>query len=480
MTAPLAKASDAAAQALEQPVQSLPIWAGCVHRLTRAEAAVVASPPFQRLRRLRQMGLAFHAFPNAENTRASHSLGVAYWADACLAALRATPDAETRRALAAIDRELEGLSLRLIVRLFALLHDIDLAPLGHTLRYQSGLFAEPPGRPRLAACVAAIKAHAAAGGFADAPSPSERAEWLRSFERHLDAAAGALADDARLYAHLARQLVNSGLGADLLDFALRDSFAIGRAQSAPAGLTGALRLASDGARWTLALEGADATAADRVVAIADELYRARFEIFVASVFNGVKLAADAMLDLVLRRLGDDARTLLPEDRLLCLGDDELIHALARAERELARGQSVAPICAALKSGVLHEEIWRTDDLAAFRRRPDAGQALSLDPAWRTEAEASLARRLPWAAPGDLIVAISPPAMQAKPADAWLRGPDGMFTLAEAAARGHPAQAGAIFARYADLWSLRVYLAPGRRGHADAAVAAAAELLGGEG
>ena len=35
------------------------------------------------------------------------------------------------------------------VSTLALLHDIDLLPLGHTLRYQSGAFAEGRGRPRL-------------------------------------------------------------------------------------------------------------------------------------------------------------------------------------------------------------------------------------------------------------------------------------------------------------------------------------------
>ena len=161
---------------LEAPARTIEVWAGCDHTLTRAEEAVIASPPFQRLRRLRQMGLAFHAWPNAENTRASHSLGVAYWSARYLDALRRSDDPTTEAGLAAAAKQLDGLSLDVVLRLFGLLHDIDLLPLGHTLRYQSGLFAEPPGRPRLWACVEAIKA--AAG--------------LPAFGAHLDAAAGIL------------------------------------------------------------------------------------------------------------------------------------------------------------------------------------------------------------------------------------------------------------------------------------------------
>ena len=112
------------------------------------------------------MGLAFHAWPGAENTRASHSIGVSFWAAAYLAALDRSADAGTQAVLASARAALAPLSLDLVLRLFALQHDIDLLPLGHTLRYQSGAFAEDEGHPRLAACVAAIQAEARAQAFA--------------------------------------------------------------------------------------------------------------------------------------------------------------------------------------------------------------------------------------------------------------------------------------------------------------------------
>jgi HD superfamily phosphohydrolase len=423
------------------------------------------------------MGLAFHAWPNAENTRASHSLGVAYWATGYLAALSRASDPPTERILGRVRAELNGLSLDLVVRLVALLHDIDLLPLGHTLRYQSGAFAEAEGRPRLAACLAAIKASAPDGAFTDASSDAERGRWRSALGAHLDAAASALAGGPSEVARLVNELVNSGLGADLLDFALRDSAAIIRRQRRHDALSDHLRLVetADGPR--LALDLGDGDEAAGRVAAADDLFRARFEIFAASIHHPTKLAADAMLDLLLRRLGPArCRSLLPEARILAMGDDELVDALAQADDEVARAECAAPVGRWLRNGLLHQEVWRSEDLVAFRTRPDAGEALSLDPAWRFAAERRLRERLPWSADGDVIVAISPPAMHVKPADARFRAKTEVFSLAEAGDRGYRVEAPEVLRGYSRLWSLRVCLSARSLGRRDAVRAAAGDLF----
>src|ERR1700729_4665697 len=43
--------------------------------LSTAEARLLDLPAMQRLRRLRQLGLAYLAFPSAEHSRFSHALG---------------------------------------------------------------------------------------------------------------------------------------------------------------------------------------------------------------------------------------------------------------------------------------------------------------------------------------------------------------------------------------------------------------------
>ena len=437
---------DDAVAALLAPARSIEVWPGHRHQLSIAEAAVVATPAFQRLTRLRQMGLAFHAFPNAENTRASHSLGVAYWSAVLLDALDDGEDGE--------------LSSALVARLFALLHDIDLLPLGHTLRYQSNLLREAAGKPRLAACVEAIGAHVVAHGFPGAP---DRDALLVCFDRHLRAAAAARPGSTEPAQALAAELVNGMLGADLFDFALRDSFAIGRFQTLHEDYGGKLRLVWHGGRSQLAIDAVQAE-------VADDLYRARFEVFAASVNHPRKLAADAMLDHVVRTIEAES----PDPRwrdlhLLTLGDDEFLDLIG----ELEAGTADEPLTPALRAGLLHDEVFRSTDLDGFARRADAGRALSLDAGWRNETEAALRDRLTGIAPGELIVAVSPERMQAKPPDILLVDRDGAVRPIAGAPGLRIMETAAA---YRSLWSLRVYLAPHQCGRSDEVAAAAASLF----
>ena len=86
-----------------------------------AEAMVLAlvdSAPFQRLRRIRQLGPAFLTFHGAESSRFTHSIGVF---------------AIARRAmsrLSELDPSLE--SEKGVLYAAALLHDVGHAPLSHT------------------------------------------------------------------------------------------------------------------------------------------------------------------------------------------------------------------------------------------------------------------------------------------------------------------------------------------------------------
>ena len=174
--------------------------------------------------------------------------------------------------------------------------------------------------------------------------------------------------------------MNSGLGADLFDFALRDSFAIGRPQAVHGELLGALRIVEIEGGWGLALDVGDVTdkaTAARRVAMADDLYRARFEVFAASVFHPVKLAADAMLDFALRRLGAEAcAELLPEECLLSLGDDEFLDRVAGAEAPPLGGSAPNPPLPRRCGRGSFTRRFGDEDLAAFRRRADGASGLS--------------------------------------------------------------------------------------------------------
>lgn len=82
--------------------------------LSRAEVNVIDTPAFQRLRRIKQLGVTYLVYPSANHTRFEHSLGALYLASRISQTL-----------------ELEEEKQKTL-RIAALLHDIGHGPLSHT------------------------------------------------------------------------------------------------------------------------------------------------------------------------------------------------------------------------------------------------------------------------------------------------------------------------------------------------------------
>ncbi len=85
-------------------------------RIDLRELSLIDSMVFQRLRYVKQLGLAYLVFPSAHHTRFEHALGVLHIADSILRGSLRDPDARTRT----------------LVRLAALLHDLGHPPFSHT------------------------------------------------------------------------------------------------------------------------------------------------------------------------------------------------------------------------------------------------------------------------------------------------------------------------------------------------------------
>jgi HD superfamily phosphohydrolase len=96
--------------------------------LTEFERAIVNTPEFQRLRRLRQLGTSYLVYYGAEHTRFSHAIGTMHIAEKILRAI------EQRKG-----RPFEQYE-RNVARSFALLHDVSHAPFGHTLEDELRVF----------------------------------------------------------------------------------------------------------------------------------------------------------------------------------------------------------------------------------------------------------------------------------------------------------------------------------------------------
>lgn len=110
-------------QRVRDPVHGLIVFTHEGRDARRDQTAwrLLNTPEFQRLRRIRQLGLSEITFPGATHTRFSHSIGVFHTARMLVGILsRLIPDAE-------FNRDRAGLAV-----LAALVHDLGHGPFSHT------------------------------------------------------------------------------------------------------------------------------------------------------------------------------------------------------------------------------------------------------------------------------------------------------------------------------------------------------------
>jgi HD superfamily phosphohydrolase len=110
---------------IDHPMDSLPDPIYGRIQLAPELIKVVDSGAIQRLRNIKQLSMAYYAFPDATHTRFSHSLGVAHLMKSSLEQIR---DREDNCGNPVIDRNLLFDSV-----LAALLHDIGHGPFGHAV-----------------------------------------------------------------------------------------------------------------------------------------------------------------------------------------------------------------------------------------------------------------------------------------------------------------------------------------------------------
>jgi len=186
-----------------------------IHNLIRLEGEdgrlvldLIQTPEFQRLRRIRQLGLTCLTYPMAEHSRFGHSLGVYEVARRMLDALR-----ERRSEEPALYDALE--EQRRVILVAALLHDIGHGPFSHVFE---AVVPRPAGAPP--------------------QYPRKHEEWtirvIRDKMANVCSNHSVEADDvcalierATESSVLARDCISSQMDADRLDYLLRDSYAAG-------------------------------------------------------------------------------------------------------------------------------------------------------------------------------------------------------------------------------------------------------------
>ena len=332
-----------------------------IHRfieLAPEEAALLDLPVMQRMRRLRQLGLAYLAFPSAEHSRFTHALGAMAIGTRAFDAI-----VEHDRSLFTNDREIDA--QRRLLRVALLLHDIGHGPFSHACESVLGM--------RHEARTAALLAQG----------------QLRTQIERLDVDPDDVLDlivgspNAR-YPALRELVSGPNLDADRMDYLQRDSYFTGvvNGRYDAEQLLASLRLIERNGELVLGIDG-------RGVVALESFVLARYMMFASVYFHHTTRLFERILQDVLHELWPDPRALDPIEEFLRWDD-------FRVFNELNERQSVA--AAALRERTrlygLAAEFNAEHDLRAFEACEAALRERFGDAALWADSQSQLLHRLP--------------------------------------------------------------------------------------
>jgi HD superfamily phosphohydrolase len=273
--------------------------------LTTAEAQLLDSGVMQRLRRLRQLGLAYLAFPSAEHSRFSHALGA-------LAMGTRAFDALARHGREFFVNEADVEYQRRLVRAALLLHDIGHGPFSHACEAVLGVRHEDRTRALLAL-------------------PEMQAELanLDVDPQHVhDLILGV---PQTPYPVLAEIVSGPNLDADRMDYLLRDSYFTGVSGGRYDAdqLVGSLRIFEIEKRMVMGIDR-------RGVVALESFVLARYMMFASVYFHHTTRMFERILQRVLRELWPHPGALDPIDEFLRWDDFRVFNELRDSQSEAAR------------------------------------------------------------------------------------------------------------------------------------------------
>jgi uncharacterized protein len=340
--------------------------------LEPGEARLLDLAPMQRLRRLRQLGLAYLAFPSAEHSRFTHALGA-------LAMGTRAYDNLIRHAAGgtAAQRAYE----RRLVRCALLLHDIGHGPFSHACEAVLGVRHELRTEEILAL-----------------PPVREGIEALEIDPA--DVLALIVGDPTARYPVLRELVSGPNLDADRMDYLLRDAYFTGVSSG---------RYDADQLVASLRLferDGTDVLGIDaRGVRALESFVVARYMMFASVYFHHTTRMFERILQDVLRELWPDPRALDPIDEFLRWDDFRVFDELQDSESESARA-----LRERIRIYALAAEFNADADQEAFVRCQAAlVEAFGTDAVWADE-QSQVMHRLPLtAAKGTHTVWVSTPS-----------------------------------------------------------------------
>ena len=322
-------------------------------RLDPLARELIETSAFQRLRYVRQLGLAFLVYPGATHTRFEHALGTYHLA---------------RRSLALLGEEngLAGVPADecAVVSAAALLHDLGHYPFSHALEEIGAMHHEEVARALIAQGeIGAILTRALGG---DAPS------------RIIALVRGE--SDSPL-----QRLISGSLDLDKLDYLRRDALMCGVSYGDidVDRLLNSLVLADDpqSGRLTVAI-------AEKGLSALESLLFAKYQMYRNVYWHHAIRSATAMYKRLVAEALDAGA--LPADRLASFTDEGLLHVLEQAK---------LPMLGALRGRKLYK---RAFECPAAELAVETAEWIAEDPALTLEAENALAVEL-GLQPGDLLL-----------------------------------------------------------------------------
>lgn len=278
-----------------------------VHRfieLDDAEARLLDVPHLQRLRRLRQLGLAYLAFPSAEHSRFTHALGaLAVGTRAFDALVQSGPEFFADAASAAYQRRL--------VRAALLLHDIGHGPFSHACESVLGVRHEDR-------TIELLELPILRGALA-------------ALDVEPDDVLGLILGDPGTRYPALRELVSGpNLDADRMDYLQRDAYFTGVVSGRfdVEQLLASLRLFERDGKAVLGIDA-------RGVVALESFVTARYMMFASVYFHHTTRLFEHVLHEVLQELWPDPRALDSIDEFLRWDDFRVLNELGDAKSEAA-------------------------------------------------------------------------------------------------------------------------------------------------
>jgi len=320
-----------------------PLWNNI--RVDPLALRLVDTPAFQRLRYVRQLGLAYLVYPGASHSRFEHALGAYHLAQRAL----------TLFAERGAERELSSDACR-IVRCAALLHDIGHYPFSHALEEIGALHHEEVARPLITDGDVADVLRSEIGG--DAP------------ERIMALIRGQ--SDSPL-----QRLISGSLDLDKIEYLKRDAFMCGvnYGDIDVDRLLDSLQLMPepDGGSATVGISEKGLSALESLLFGKYQMYR---NVYWHHAVRSATAMYKRLVESALRAGSLDAAA------LAAFTDEGLLHELAQ--------HSPTPLLAALRERRLYKRVF---ECPAAELPVDAGEWIADDRALVVAVEDQLAREL---------------------------------------------------------------------------------------